>query len=260
MKRTLICLMLLPAWALLAAPAAADWDPGDDYKMHYPQLPDPIGWDVRINNARRQPDEPLQFICADDWLCTDSGPVADVHFWVSWMQDIQDRILNVHLSIHDNIPVGPEGWSIPGALLWQRDFAPGEFALRPYGQGDQGWYDPVLNDWWRPDHTLFQQINVVDILDPFIQEEGHIYWLDVSVDIWGEGETGKLGWKTSLNHWNDDAVYWDMAKNRWVELRDPLTGESLDLAFVITPEPGTCVMLLTAGAAGLLLLVRRKRR
>jgi len=36
-------------------PVRADWDPGDGHKMHFPQLPDPEGWDVRISNARREP-------------------------------------------------------------------------------------------------------------------------------------------------------------------------------------------------------------
>ncbi len=31
----------------LALPALADWDPSDGHKMHYPQLPDPVGWDVK---------------------------------------------------------------------------------------------------------------------------------------------------------------------------------------------------------------------
>ena len=41
------------------------------------------------------------------------------------------------------------------------------------------------------------------------------------------------------------------------ELRDPFTGESLDLAFVITPEPAT-LGLLALGA--LLCLRQRKNR
>ncbi len=44
MSKTLTFIALV----LLIAPAAiADWDPGDGHKMHYPQMPDPNGWDVR---------------------------------------------------------------------------------------------------------------------------------------------------------------------------------------------------------------------
>jgi len=245
---------VLAVVVLLAPAARADWNPGDDHKMHFPQLPDPTGWDVRISNARN----PLEWIVADDWRCSRTGPVDDVHLWVSWMQEVEDQIMNLHLSIHDNIPVGPDGWSIPGNLLWERDLGPDEFTIRYYGTGDQGWYDPPFEDAWPSDHTNYYQINVIDIPDPFIQQEGEIYWLDVSVDLWGESETGKLGWKTSLDHFEDDAVYWDMITQRWIELRDPFTTESLDMAFVITgtviPEPAGL------GLVGLALLALKRKR
>jgi len=259
---TVTTMMVLAA--VLAPAARADWFLGDPHKMHYPQLPDPMGWDVRISNARRLPGEPPQWVVADDWLCSQSGPVSDVHLWVSWMEDRQDQILNLHLSIHDDVPAntpGPDGrilpYSRPGHLLWDRDFAPVAFTLRPAGTGEQGWFDPPFEEWFRPDHLQYFQINVTGIPDPFIQERGKIYWLDVSADLWGEGEIGKLGWKTSLEHWNDDAVYWSPITNQWHELRDPITRESLDMAFVITPEPAT-LALVGLGAAAV--LARRRRR
>lgn len=249
-------ILIVTLLTMMAGPVVADWNPGDPHKMHYPQLPDPNGWDVRISNARRDLGEPPQWVVADDWKCTAGGDVTDVHFWVSWMQEVEDQILNIHLSIHANIPVGPDGYSIPGDLLWWRDFAPGEFTMRDYGTGDQGWYDPPFEDWWRPDHEKYYQINIVDIPEPFTQTEGEIYWLDISADLWGESELGKLGWKTSQDHFTDDAVYWSMMDQTWLELRDPDTGESLDMAFVITPEPATISMLALASIG--VLLRRRK--
>ena len=74
------------------------------------------------------------------------------------------------------------------------------------------------------------------------------------------------GWKTTLDHWNDDAVWADFdiagakqADDFWHELRDPLNGESLDMAFVITPEPSTVAMLLGVGLIGLFAYARRRR-
>jgi len=236
---------------VMAGAVLGDWDPGDPHKMHHPQLPDPGGWDVRISNARRQPGEPPQWVVADDWECSQTGPVDDVHFWVSWMQDVVDTlgIRSIHLSIHDNIPVGPDGWSIPGGLIREWDIGPTGFTVRHYGSEEQGWFDPPFEEWQPNDHTEYYQINIVDIPDPFTQQAGTIYWLDISVDLGGESETGKLGWKTSQDHWMDDAVYWDPIDQRWIELRDPMTTESLDMAFVITPEPGT-LLLLAGGLAG----------
>ena len=234
-------ILAMIAVAALVSPAEADWDEGDGHKMHYPQLPDPTGWDVRISNARRDLTDPLQWVVADDWRCNGGGEVTDVHFWVSWMQEVEDQILNIHLSIHDDIPADTGGidYSRPGLPRWDWNFGPDQFTIRDYGTGDQGWYDPPFEDWWTEDHQNFYQINIVDIPDPFTQTEGEIYWLDISVDLWGESETGKLGWKTSQDHFTDDAVYWSMIDETWLELRDPVTNESLDMAFVITPEPAT---------------------
>ena len=39
---------VLAVMAMVAPAAVADWDPGDGHKMHYPQLPDPNGWDVNF--------------------------------------------------------------------------------------------------------------------------------------------------------------------------------------------------------------------
>jgi len=104
------------------------------------------------------------------------------------------------------------------------------------GQGDQGWFAP----YWeppgveRPDHINYYRIDIEDINDPFIQQEGTIYWL--VVDIEPNYATGiGPGWKTSLDHWNDDAVYQDQYVN-WNALYDPCTGETLDFAFEITTK------------------------
>lgn len=229
---------------LLALPATADWFPGEPYKMHFPQMPNLEGWDVNMISPK---------VLADDWLCTESGPVSDIHFWFSIEKDSPETLAAlmangvVHVSIHDDIPAIPPQHSMPGKLLWERNFpvGPGSKIIQ-YGSGPQGWYNPNTQQWVKPDHFLFYQWNLEDILDPFVQEAGKIYWLDLSVMAPG-APTG-IGWKTSIEHFNDNAVWGDLPTPIWKELLDPITGISLDLAFVITPEPAT-VMLLAAGLA-----------
>ncbi|MCP4902422.1 MAG: PEP-CTERM sorting domain-containing protein, partial [bacterium] len=64
------------------------------------------------------------------------------------------------------------------------------------------------------------------------------------------------GWKTSQDHWNDNAV-WEVSNGVYAPLSDPLAQPPtpLDMAFVITPEP-TTLGLLALG--GLVVLKRRK--
>ena len=108
-KLTLAVLAALGLGLIGFAPVAkADWNPGDPYKMHYAQLPDSNGWDVLFTQPK---------ILADDWRCTETGPVSDVHFWFSAERDYPFAISNVHLSIHADIPASPTNHSMPGALL-----------------------------------------------------------------------------------------------------------------------------------------------
>ena len=116
------------------------------------------------------------------------------------------------------------------------------------------------------DHTWIYQANIMDIPDPFFQQEGTTYWLGVGVnagwDFPPQTPAG-LGWKSSLDHWGDPAV-WDYGPAVdpvfWRQLADPGSGNWLDLAFVIVPEPSTGVMLLTIGATGLLAILQCRRK
>ena len=49
-------LIALSCITLLAGPAFADWLPGDGHKMHFPQLPDEDGWDVKSSHLIPAPD------------------------------------------------------------------------------------------------------------------------------------------------------------------------------------------------------------
>ncbi len=267
--RTAKTIMVFVVVAIAAGPAVADWNDTQPHKMHFPQLPDPFGWDVNATYPK---------VLADDWECSQSGPVTDVHFWGSWEYgqepgiDPSQWFANIHVSIHKNVPVDPnipESFSHPldpPVKTW--DFAPGEYTVLPGGTGIQGWYDPNDGTWRANDHNSFHQINIVDIKDPFIQELGEIYWLDISVTPIDPGF--RWGWKTAdVNlypapytgtHFMDDAVWSDLnasgGNSGWNELFDPIEQTvSLDLAFVITPEPGTMALLVLGGLA----LIRRRK-
>jgi len=222
MKLLFVCVLTL----LVGAPVAlGDWDPDDGHKMHFPQMPDPFGWDVGFVDTMMM--IPLEL--ADDWQCSQTGPVEDIHFWISWYYDMEDVIGPTMVSIYSNDPCGPGGWSQPDELLWQQMFPSLNYIY--YGDGLQGWYDPSIGMYEPDNHLGIYQINITDIAEPFIQEEGQIYWLGIQTDTW------YVGWKTSLDHFEDDAAWRLPGDPQWYELYDPLSGESLDFAFVITGGP-----------------------
>ncbi len=265
-----LALALLAVLALMAAPAWADWNPGDPYKMHWPQLPDPNGYDVSFTNG------PL----GDDFKCSESGPIEDIHMWVSFRDDFQpgpETVVGGFVEIWSDVPVGVDTeFSHPGQRLWGMDIDTNmpNVKLRWYEPGQQRWLEPgstVIPD--APDHFNTYQLNIAPIsqqagIVPFYQERDQIYWL-VS-HLWAQDPTGpanvEIGWKTTLMdlRFMDDGVYTLPvpigADPQWAPLEDPISGVSLDLAFVITvPEPATAVLILL-GAVGVLAISRRVDR
>ena len=230
--------------SLVAVPAAvlADWNPGDCSKWE--QLPDlsEFGLDIRASANLIPP--PLEV--ADDFLCTESGFITDIHIWGSYFEDVPaaDKVfdLRIYADIPDPDPGNPETWSMPGALLWSHQFAEGEFIERLYAGGLQElFYDPYYDEIMGPDHECYQFNFYIDPADAFYQEAGDIYWLSV-IKVASAGCV--WGWKTSESQWNDDAVYSPEPGygGPWFALTHPEFGHSLDMAFVLTTDTGTIIL------------------
>jgi hypothetical protein len=241
--------------AVFTAPASADWNAGDPTKMLNPQLPDPHGWDVRFNEITQ---------VADDWICSETGAVDDIHFWYSWKNDLIGSFNHVHVIIYDDVPASPTNtFSHPGNILWARAFEPTEITTRLVDSTDvQGWLDPP-NHGIPGNHVNMYQANIENIhnvVNPFIQREGHVYWLGLMVYPNSSNEY-TTGWKTSLDHFNDGAVYvvGNIGADNWAKLSDPFTQSNLDMAFIITPEPGTITMLVGCGLIAIISILRRRR-
>lgn len=224
-------------------PAFADWNPQDPYKwVQYPDL-SPMGIDVNAS----APD----YVLADDFLCTQPGPLTDIHIWGSWYHDIlpnQDwpTAVTFILSIHKDIPAedNPDGYSMPGDLLWMTTFQPDSYAARVWEAGLlEGWLDPPGLYEFPGDTVCWQYNFIIPDSEAFWQEGTPdvpvIYWLDVQAIP--QDPVARFGWKTSLDHWNDDAVWGhgpEPYAGPWYELIYPpgheMQGQSIDLAFVIT--------------------------
>jgi hypothetical protein len=275
MKKLITICLVVTMILVIGNVANADWIPGQPAK--WVQLPDlsSTGMDVLATHPN---------VLADDFLCTQTGPITDIHIWGSWNRDILPMVQNsdgtlspdpaavgFRLSIHSDIPAGPTGnYSRPGELLWEKTFAPGTFKVNLYADKiEEGWYDPAAGV-YNPqgDHQAWQYNFFIDPALAFMQKgtasNPMTYWLDVEafpVNIPGV-VNAEFGWKTSVNHWNDDAVWADPSITPpigWQELRypsnHPFAGNSIDMAFVITPEPTTICLL----GLGIVSLIRRKK-
>ena len=300
--KTARMILTLAVVATVAGSALADWDEGQPDKMHFPQVPDltPEGMDVLAGPyASQSGAEVYEKFLADDWVCSQSGPVTDIHIWASYNEDVPLMTQPVFsLVIYDNIRPAdsPTGYSIPGQPLW--NYYGSATAERIYATAPEQFYDPNQGQIIGSDTQVWQYNFLFDqaVDGVFQQVEGEVYWLGVkhTYDLTGDGTVddndfltlllnspAAFGWKTAdLNkypapytgqHFMDDAVWIDVdtwltgghiipyPSNPflWNELTSPFTDQSLDLAFVITPEPATMCVL---GVGAFSFVVRRKRR
>lgn len=218
------------------------------------QLPDLSvrGIDVR---------DTLPLVLADDFLCTQRGLITDIIVWGSWRHDIlppDPTQVRFTLSFHEDIPATPETYSRPGVIRWVQTFPPGSFTAMPYqGNIQEGWWDPRDPQSYEfPGDTVcwmyrFQVPPNMAFCQEGNPDQPKVYWLDVQAEPLG-ATVAQFGWKTSINHWNDDAV-WGMGPEPypgpWQELRYPpgheLQGQSIDLAFALSGNlpcpPPVCI-------------------
>jgi hypothetical protein len=208
--------------------------PWPDHKMHFPQLPDLEGWDVLAT---------LPKTLADDWQCSATGPVTDIHFWGSWKDldgipetdDYYTPMPMFMLSIHENIPADADTpWSRPGRQVWGWE---GEIPGTPSEPPTmEHWYDPNTGQYLCNDHVPYWQYDFVDIPAPFIQKKDSIYWLNVSAV--GIPSPYQWGWKTSRDHFMDDAVYTDTPPvGPWHPMVEPPRCNWFNVSFNSTGYP-----------------------
>jgi hypothetical protein len=211
--------------------------------VQYPDLTY-SGMDIRAQ-------EPL--ILADDFRCNETGPITNIVVWGSWYKDLlpygNPSNVTFTLSFHNDIPAQQGQHSRPGDVLWHKTFAPGSFQVQPYGVLlDEGWYNPFGQGFYDPqgDTICWQYTFPVSTADAFVQtgrwDRSVIYWLDVQATH--QDVDAQFGWKTTLDHWNDAAVWGNGTEpypGPWNPLFYPpgheLEDEPIDLAFALMGDP-----------------------
>ena len=208
MKRLVLFISIF----LLVSVAFAHWVPEDGHKMHFPQLPDELGWDVNAT-------QPM--ILADDFMCTETGFIKDIHFWGSWKNGVEGQIIEFVLSIHEDIPVSDTiPYSRPGLTLWEAEIT--DFLVQPFDPPTmEGWYDPASGEIIPSSIGNYFQYNVFLPENLwFPQDSGTIYWLNISVIVDDPINT-QWGWKSTQDHWNDDAVWATWGNLNWIDIFEP---------------------------------------
>ena len=265
-------ILTLAIVGIVVGTAVADWDTTMPEKwVQLPDLEPYSGMDVNATSPK---------ILADDFECREFGPITEIHIWGSWKNDLlpfgdgvsplagDPLAVDFRLSIHEDIPADLVNGTHSMPLnppLWEEWILPGMFSARPWAENlTEGWYDPNTGEYDEFGDTVCWQYNfkLEDAGVPVPWQEGSpdnpvVYWLDV--EAVPHDPEARFGWKTSIDQWNDDAVWTDgpLGAAGWNELRHPLEPDrSLDLAFVIVPEPATMSLL---GLSALTALIRRRR-
>jgi hypothetical protein len=283
MKKTLLNLVLASAVMGFSVSALADWDQPSPLTK-WVQMPDLVeGMDVlgtfNTQVPSQLPPPNPQFLIvnamlADDFKCTETGPITDLHIWGSWLNNAADPGAIFHLSIHSDVPAGTGGipYSRPGAVLASVDLPMGLYpgaTARIWKSGvNELFYDPNTKKVLGGSTDLWQYNFNLRLLPALFIQQGTpqnptIYWVDVQVNS-PAGKT--FGWKTSATQNLDDAVYGvnqafggPLFAN-WTDLKFGQPGQevSRDLAFVVEmPEPGTWALAMLGGGLWLALRWRR---
>jgi hypothetical protein len=254
--RRWLALALCGSLLLCGTRALADWPENNTNAAKWFQFPDRSSAGYDILSGTPPGGTGLPIILADDFQCTQTGPITDIHIWASWLGVGAQTSANVPpipitLGIWSDVPAVTNATgrvpSHPGLLLWSQIFGAADYRARPVASVPNG------ETFWDPDPApagiilgtefLIWQYNFYPT-NPFVQQFGTNYWLSVTAGTAQTGTTQPLfGWKTTAtNHWNDDAVFGHVepatgqAVGDWKELIDPKSpvARSLDFSFVLT--------------------------
>lgn len=135
-------------------------------------------------------------IVADDWRCTSSAPVTDVHWWgsfIGWSEEEpppMPRPMAFHLAIWTDVPAGGQTpFSHPGVVVWEKLCVEPEMHF-------VGWdIDP--RQVGMPPEACFKFDCYLDDDEWFHQDDGeNIYWVSISAVYSEDVPEYPFGWKT----------------------------------------------------------------
>jgi len=184
-------------------------------------------------------------VLADDFRCTETAYITDIHIWGSWLlDDVPIDLPEIVIGFWTDNPSGQNGHSEPLELRWEHTFEAGTYAMEPYVEAEDGewFYKPHLESAEFPGDFQVWKLNFyIPEEEAFIQHWDSIYWLSVNVQT-ETGFMGEIGWKSSCYPYNNYAV-WQIDQPTWELLDYPsqhhLADEYMDLAFYVSGDPVT---------------------
>lgn len=245
------------SWWAATTSVQAQTECTDTNGVKYLQPPNLAGYDVS---------DSLGYVLADDFICTDTGPITGIHIWGSWLNNVHGTITNFVLAIYSDVPAvtnvdGKVTPSEPGRLLWSESFSQGQFVENEVGASQEQFISPASLNVIGPDSQVW--LYCFFPTNPFVQTGSPnaptVYWLAAYAEGQNFGpqynETPQYGWKTTFTVQNDTSVFnaWGGAMPGsnvpWTPNTtppdSPAGAQPIDLAFELTTAtnltPTVCV-------------------
>ena len=185
-------------------------------------------------------------VLADDFLCTNSGPITDIHVWSSWLNDTPGTITNWWIGIYSDVPAGTNYLngqvtnSHPGSLLWWTNFPQGGLVMQGIytNYSYEYFYNPTNNLGMGNDTVIWYYCFFPT--KPFVQQGSPNaptnYWLAIRAQLAPDGTL--YGWKSSALPYHDAAVWGTFAGSfpggTWHSMTNPMTLQPLNLSMLLT--------------------------
>ena len=216
-------------------------------------------WDSTVQPSGGQGDGPWWL--ADDWVCTNSGEISDIHLWGSWQND--NAALNTitfELYVMNDVPIGPNNpfFSHPGTnILWHQTFPPGTYNESIWSaSATEHFFDPGNGQTLGTDSVVWYYcFNPTNLVQYGSTNNPQMYWLVAFADL-PVGQASVFGWKSTTNVQHDISVHSKWTSGvpptnslAWVTNNQsfPTTGSNspIDLSFKLTTPTNCCPITIT---------------
>jgi hypothetical protein len=105
-------------------------------------------------------------ILADDFLCKTTGAITGIDIWGSWYKDVWSEnhpaSTTFVVSIRADIPadISPTQHSMPGEVLWRKEFGPGKFTVERQEAPMESYYSPCDGTYEAQNHKMVYKYRV----------------------------------------------------------------------------------------------------